>query len=66
MRVIAKSRGASIATVAPAGLFHQPQVTSVILGAKRPEQLPENIKSAESRRKVSASSNRSGNAASRR
>jgi aryl-alcohol dehydrogenase-like predicted oxidoreductase len=47
MRIIAESRGVSIATVALAWLLHQPQVTSVIVGAKRPEQLAENIKSAE-------------------
>jgi aryl-alcohol dehydrogenase-like predicted oxidoreductase len=47
MRIIAESRGVSIATVALAWLLNQPQVTSVIVGAKRPEQLAENIKSAE-------------------
>jgi len=47
MRPIAASHGVSIATVAIAWLLHQPQVTSVILGAKRPEQLAENIASAE-------------------
>ena len=30
-----------------AWLLHQPQVTSVILGAKRPDQLADNIKSTE-------------------
>ncbi len=47
LRKIAEARGVSIATVALAWLLHQPQVTSVILGAKRPEQLAENIASAE-------------------
>jgi len=32
-----------VAQVALAWLLHQPQVTSVIIGAKRPEQLVDNI-----------------------
>jgi aryl-alcohol dehydrogenase-like predicted oxidoreductase len=39
--------GAQATTVALAWLLLQPQVTSVILGAKRPEQLAENITAAE-------------------
>jgi aryl-alcohol dehydrogenase-like predicted oxidoreductase len=35
--------------VALAWLLHQPQVTSVIVGAKRPEQLTDNIASTELR-----------------
>jgi aryl-alcohol dehydrogenase-like predicted oxidoreductase len=40
---IAKALGTSVAQVALAWLLHQPQVTSVIVGAKRPEQLADNI-----------------------
>ena len=47
MRAIAQSHGVSIARVALAWLLHQPQVTSVIIGAKRPEQLADNIGSTE-------------------
>jgi aryl-alcohol dehydrogenase-like predicted oxidoreductase len=47
MRTIAEARSVSIARVALAWLLHQPQVTSVILGAKRPEQLADNIASTE-------------------
>jgi aryl-alcohol dehydrogenase-like predicted oxidoreductase len=43
MRPIAQARGTSVAQVALAWLLHQPQVTSVIVGAKRPEQLADNI-----------------------
>ena len=43
MRPIAEQRGASIAQVALSWLLHQPQVTSVIVGAKRPEQLADNL-----------------------
>jgi aryl-alcohol dehydrogenase-like predicted oxidoreductase len=43
MRTIAKAKGVSVAQVALAWLLHQPQVTSVIIGAKRPEQLADNI-----------------------
>lgn len=45
MRVIANVRGISVAQVALAWLLHQPSVTSVIVGAKRPEQLADNIAS---------------------
>jgi aryl-alcohol dehydrogenase-like predicted oxidoreductase len=43
MRPIAQARGVSVAQVALAWLLHQPQVTSVIVGAKRPEQLADNV-----------------------
>ena len=43
MRPIAKAHGVSVAQVALAWLLHQPQVTTVIVGAKRPEQLTDNI-----------------------
>lgn len=43
MRPIAQSHGVSVAQVALAWLLHQPQVTSIIVGAKRPEQLADNI-----------------------
>lgn len=49
MRPIAQARGVSVAQVALGWLLHQPQVTSVIVGAKRPEQLAENLKSADVR-----------------
>ena len=43
MRPIAKGHGISVAQVALAWLLHQPRVTSVIVGAKRPEQLADNL-----------------------
>ena len=43
MRVIAEAKGVSVAQIALAWLLHQPQVTSVIVGAKKPEQLADNI-----------------------
>ncbi|MCY7315156.1 MAG: aldo/keto reductase [Rubrivivax sp.] len=43
MRTIAQTHGVSVAQVALAWLLHQPQVTSVIVGAKRPDQLAENL-----------------------
>ena len=43
MRPMAQVRGISVAQVALAWLLHQPQVTSVIVGAKRPEQLADNL-----------------------
>jgi aryl-alcohol dehydrogenase-like predicted oxidoreductase len=52
MRAIAQSHDVSIARVALAWLLHQPQVTSVIIGAKRAEQLADNI--AATRIKLSA------------
>ena len=47
MRLIAQSRGVSVAQVALAWLLQQPQVTSVIVGAKRPDQLADNLAAAE-------------------
>ena len=43
MRTIAQNKGVSVAQIALAWLLHQPQVTSVIVGAKRPEQLADNV-----------------------
>ena len=43
MRPIAEARGVSVAQIALAWLLHQPQVTSVIVGAKRPDQLADNL-----------------------
>jgi aryl-alcohol dehydrogenase-like predicted oxidoreductase len=43
MREIAQARGATVPQIALAWLLHQPQVTSVIVGAKKPEQLADNI-----------------------
>ena len=43
MRPMAEARGVSIATIALAWLLHQPVVTSVIVGAKRADQLAENL-----------------------
>jgi len=45
MQPIASSKGVSVAQVALAWLLHQPVVTSVILGAKKPEQLKDNLNS---------------------
>jgi aryl-alcohol dehydrogenase-like predicted oxidoreductase len=45
MRPMAQAREVSVAQVALAWLLHQPQVTSVIVGAKRPEQLADNLAS---------------------
>jgi aryl-alcohol dehydrogenase-like predicted oxidoreductase len=43
MRGIAEAHSVSVAPIALAWLLHQPRVTSVIIGAKRPEQLTDNI-----------------------
>lgn len=43
MRRIADTRGVSVAQIALAWLLHQPAVTSVVLGAKRVEQLNDNL-----------------------
>ena len=47
MRPMAQARGVSVAQVALAWLLHQPVVTSVIVGAKRTEQLADNIAATE-------------------
>ncbi|GHA99362.1 aldo/keto reductase [Modicisalibacter luteus] len=49
MRRIAESRSVSVAQVALAWLLHQPAVTSVIVGAKRVDQLDDNIAASEVR-----------------
>ena len=43
MRPMAEARGVSVAQIALAWLLHQPAVTSVIVGAKRVDQLADNI-----------------------
>lgn len=43
MREIAGAKGVSVAQVALAWLLHQPAVSSVIIGAKRREQLADNL-----------------------
>ena len=43
MRPIAEAHGRSVAQIAIAWLLHQKVVTSVIIGAKRPDQLQDNI-----------------------
>lgn len=43
MQTIAKGKSATAAQVALAWLLHQPSVTSVIIGAKKPEQLKDNL-----------------------
>ncbi len=47
MRPMAQARGVSVAQIALAWLLQQPQVTSVIVGAKRPEQLADNLAAVE-------------------
>jgi aryl-alcohol dehydrogenase-like predicted oxidoreductase len=47
MRPLAEARGVSVAQIAIAWLLHQPVVTSVIIGARREDQLSDNIAAAE-------------------
>lgn len=47
MRPIAAAHGRSVAQVALAWLLHQPAVTSVIMGVKRPDQLADNLGAAD-------------------
>ena len=47
MRPIAEAHGCSVASVALAWLLHQPAVTSVIMGAKRLDQLQDNLAAAD-------------------
>jgi len=47
IRPIAKAQGVSVARVALAWLLHKPAVTSVIIGAKNPEQLRDNLAACE-------------------
>jgi aryl-alcohol dehydrogenase-like predicted oxidoreductase len=49
MRPMAQARGVSVAQIALAWLLHQPQVTSVIVGAKRPDQLADNLAASQVR-----------------
>jgi aryl-alcohol dehydrogenase-like predicted oxidoreductase len=43
MQPMAQARGCSVARIALAWLLRQPQVTTVIIGAKRPDQLADNL-----------------------
>lgn len=43
MRKIADARSCSVAQIALAWVLHQPQVTTIIIGAKRPDQLDDNL-----------------------
>lgn len=47
MEAIATDKGVSVARIALAWLLHQPQVTSVIVGAKRVAQLDDNVGATE-------------------
>ena len=47
LKSIADAKGASVAQVALAWLLAQPVTTSVIIGARRPEQLEDNLKSVD-------------------
>ncbi|GAA4768189.1 aldo/keto reductase [Stakelama sediminis] len=47
MEPIAKAHGVSMAQIALAWLLHQPHVTSVIMGAKRLDQLQDNLAAAD-------------------
>lgn len=47
LRPMAESKGASVAQLALALLLHQPVVTSVIIGAKKTEQLDDNLKAVD-------------------
>lgn len=49
MREIAGSKGITIPQVALAWLLHQPSVTSVIIGAKKDDQLEDNLKAVDSK-----------------
>jgi len=45
MQEVAKRKSVSVAQIALAWLLHQPSVTSVIIGAKKMEQLTDNLAS---------------------
>jgi aryl-alcohol dehydrogenase-like predicted oxidoreductase len=47
MDTIAKAKGVSVARIALAWLLHKPHVTSVIVGAKRVDQLEDNLAAVE-------------------
>jgi aryl-alcohol dehydrogenase-like predicted oxidoreductase len=49
MEPVAKAHGVSVARIAIAWLLHQSFVTSVIIGAKRPDQLTDNLAATEIR-----------------
>ena len=47
MQTIAKNKNVSVAQIALAWLLHQPVVTTVIIGAKKQEQLTDNLKAVD-------------------
>ncbi len=47
MQTIAIAKNVSVAQIALAWLLHQPVVSSIIIGAKKPEQLTDNLKATE-------------------
>ncbi len=47
MQEIAAGKGVSVAQIALAWLLHQPVVTSIIIGAKKQEQLQDNLKAVD-------------------
>jgi aryl-alcohol dehydrogenase-like predicted oxidoreductase len=47
MRPIAEAHDCSVARVAQAWLLHQPAVTSIIIGARKPDQLADNLAAAD-------------------
>lgn len=47
MRPMAAARGVEVSAIALAWLLHKPVVSSVILGARRPEQLAQNLAASE-------------------
>ena len=47
MRPIAEAHDCSVARVAQAWLLHQPGVTSIIVGARKPDQLADNLAAAD-------------------
>jgi aryl-alcohol dehydrogenase-like predicted oxidoreductase len=47
LRPMAKEKNTSVAALALAWLLHQPAVTTVIIGANKPEQLEDNLKATE-------------------
>lgn len=47
MRPMAESRGVAVSAVAIAWLLHRPAVSTVIVGARRPDQLAENLLSSD-------------------
>ncbi|GAB3305175.1 aldo/keto reductase [Hymenobacter tenuis] len=49
LRPMAEAKGATVAQLALAWLLHQPVVTSVIIGAKRMEQLDDNLQAVDVR-----------------